>query len=76
MAIEGGIVEVLKMLPPELSSKIDLLILLVQAIGGIFVVYVVFSIARFFMARREKEMIEEIRDDVRFIKGRLRRRRG
>ena len=74
MVIEENINEVIRILPAEIVSKIDLLIILIQAIGGIFTIYVLFIIIRFFMTRNQGKIIKEIRDDVKFIKNKIKKK--
>ncbi len=76
MAIENILEGILGILPNEISSKIDLVIILVQALGGLLLVYLVLMIIRFFMIRKQNKIINEIRNDVRFIKNKLKDKRS
>ena len=73
MAIESSLQDVLNVLPVNIVSRLEVLIVLLQALGGVFVVYVIFTIVRFFIARKEEKMLEEIRDDVKFIRSRMKK---
>ena len=73
MAIESSLQDVLNVLPVDIVSRLEVLIVLLQALGGVFVVYVIFTIVRFFIARKEEKMIGEIRDDVKFIRSRMKK---
>lgn len=75
MAIEESLGNLVSFLPGDLVSRLEFLIIFIQAIGGIFVVYVIFTIARFFIAKKEKKIIEEIREDVKFIKKSLKKKK-
>ncbi|MBS3070842.1 hypothetical protein J4407_00905 [Candidatus Pacearchaeota archaeon] len=72
MAIEENLKEVAEVLPIELVSKIELLI---GAVGGLVVIYLVFLIIRFFMLRKQNKMIKQMRNDIVFIKRKLAGRR-
>ena len=71
MALENFLREFLNLLPNEVASKIDFLIIIIQALGGLFIIYLIFTILRFFAIRKQNKIIEEIRSDVKFIKNKL-----
>ena len=67
MAIE----EVINVLPGELVSKVEFLVIFIQALGGLIFIYLVLSVVRFFMLRKQNKIIDEIKQDVRYIKNKL-----
>lgn len=52
----------------NLISDINSLITIFQAIGGIFVVWIAFSLIRMYFLRKRTKAIEEIRKDVKDLK--------
>ena len=75
MALESTLKEVLDVLPIDLASRIEFLIVLLQAVGGLFVIYFIYTLVKFFMIRKEEKIIEEIRKDVKYIKNRINKKR-
>lgn len=75
MALESSLREFLNLLPNEVASKIDFLIILIQALGGLFIIYLIFTILRFFAIRKQNKIIKEIRSDVKFIKNKLKNKK-
>ena len=67
MAIE----DLLSFLPGELASKVEFLIILIQALGGLLIIYTALLIIRFFMLRKQNKMINEMKKDIKFIKNKL-----
>ena len=56
---------VLESLPVELAGRIDFII---QAIGGVIVIYLIFALIRFYTLRKQMKIINEINKDVKNIK--------
>ena len=73
MAIEEAVGIITDILPSEILSKIDFLIVLIQALGGLIVIYLIFMIIRFFMIRKQNKIIEEIRKDIKLIKKKIKK---
>jgi len=72
-SIEEGVEGVISVLPAEIASKIDLLVVLVQAIGGLAIIYLLFLVSRFYFIRKQTKMLEEMRKDIAFIKRKLKK---
>ncbi len=70
-AIEDGIATVIDVLPSEIVSKIDFLIVLIQAIGGLFVLYLIFLVVRFYFIKKQTKMLVKIQKDIELIKKKL-----
>jgi len=68
MALENIIEEILGTLPNEISSKIDLMIILIQALGGLLFVYLILMAIRIIMIRKQNKLINEIKRDVKYLK--------
>ena len=73
MAIEEAVEIITNVLPGEILNKIDFLIVLIQALGGLIVIYLIFMIIRFFMIRKQNKIIEEIRKDIKLIKKKIKK---
>lgn len=72
MAIIGeGVEGVINILPSEIASKLDLLVVLVQAIGGLAVIYLIFLLIRFYLVKKQTKMLEGMQKDIAFIKKKL-----
>ena len=71
VALGGNVSEVLESLPKELVSKIDFLIILLQALGGLFILYLFFFLVRFYFLRKQAKILIEIQKDITFIKNKL-----
>ena len=56
--MESTLKEVLDVLPIDLASRIEFLIVLLQAVGGLFVIYFIYTLVKFFMIRKEEKIIE------------------
>ena len=65
--VEGG-KAALSVLPPEIAGQV---LLLIQAIGGLFVVYLIFLGIRIYILRKQRIAIDEMRQDIKKIKKRL-----
>ena len=65
--VEGG-KQVLGVLPPEISNEI---LLIIQTIGGLIVIYLIFLGVRLYWQRKQLKMIKEMRDDIKDIKTKL-----
>lgn len=72
MASPSGFVnntdKLLNLLPPEVASEI---LLIVQAIGGLVIVYLIFLGVRLYMQRKQLRMIREMNEDIKIIKKRI-----
>lgn len=74
MVVNGeDINQVLSVLPAEIVSKIDFLIVLLQALGGLFVLYLIFFVVRFYFLRKQTKMLEEMKKDIALIKKKLKK---
>ena len=71
VAIEDGIATVIDVLPSEIVSKIDFLILVLQALGGLFILYLIFFVIRFYFLKKQTKMLAEIQKDIGLIKKKL-----
>ena len=72
MAITGNDIEqILEILPPEIASQIDFVIILLQAIGGLFVIYLMFLLVRLFMLRKQNKLFKAMQEDMILIKKKL-----
>ena len=71
MALENIIEGILGTLPNEISSKIDLVIILIQTLGGLLFVYLVLMVIRIIMIRKQNKLINEIKIDVKYLKDKL-----
>ena len=69
--VEGGS-QILSVLPPEIASTV---LLLIQTIGGLFIVYLIFLAVRLYFQRKQTKMIKEMHDDIKDIKKRLKIKR-
>ena len=67
-AAEGVAETIVSVLPPEVASQ---LVLLVQAIGGLFILYLIFLGVRLYFARKQTKMIAKMKEDVEKIKKKL-----
>jgi len=68
MVLENTTNQVLGILPGVLGEKI---VILLQAIGGIFFLYLIFLIIQLYLKRKEVHMIEKINKDLDLIKKKL-----
>ena len=75
MAFEENISSIIEILPAEVASKMDILITVIGAVGGLIVIYLVFTIWKFFVERKRNKILGEIRKDVKFIKEKLSRKK-
>ena len=75
MALENIIEGILGTLPNEISSKIDLVIILIQTLGGLLFVYLVLMIIRIIMIRKQNKVINEIKRDVKYLRNELKPRK-
>ena len=73
MALENILEALLGTLPNEISSKIDLVIILIQTLGGLLFVYLVLMVIRIIMIRKQNKVINEIRRDVKYLKNKLKK---
>ena len=75
MALENILEALLGTLPNEISSKIDLVIILIQTLGGLLFVYLVLMVIRIIMIRKQNKLINEIKKDVKYLKKELKSRK-
>jgi len=73
MAIEEAVEIIADVLPSEILSKVDFLIVLIETLGGLIIIYLVITILRFFMTRKQNKIIEEIRKDIKLIKKKIKK---
>ncbi len=59
---------IISVLPPEIAKQ---LVTLVQAIGGLFILYLIFLGIKLYMQRKELKLIKEMNEDIKKIKKRL-----
>ena len=59
---------VVSILPPEIAKQ---LILLIQAIGGLFILYLIFLGVRLYFNYKSMKNIRKMREDVELIKKKL-----
>lgn len=71
MAIENIIEGILRTLPSEISSKIDLVIILIQTLGGLLFVYLILMVIRIIMVRKQNKLMNEIKRDVKYLRNEL-----
>jgi len=72
MVVDGNdINQVLEALPTEIVSRLDFLLILVKALGGLFVLYLVFFGIRTYFLREQTKMIKQMRKDISVIKRKL-----
>ena len=67
MAIEN-VTQILNLIPQELASKITFVI---QALGGLFFIYIILIVIRIYLMKKEFAMIKEMKKDIEFIKRKL-----
>ena len=75
MALENIIEGILGTLPNEISSKIDLVIILIQTLGGLLFVYLILMVIRIIMIRKQNKLINEIKIDVKYLKDKLKQKK-
>ncbi len=68
MALEEVTTTVVESLPAELSRQ---LVFFIQAIGGLLVLYLIFFGVRLYYQRKTNRFIQEISEDVKMIKMKL-----
>lgn len=59
---------VVSILPPEIANQI---VFLVQAIGGLFVLYLIFLAIRLYFNYKSMKNIKKMREDIEMIKNKL-----
>ena len=70
MALVNNTNQIVNLLPQELVSKITLVI---QALGGLFLIYLILIIIRIYLMKKEIEMIKQIRKDIQLIKRKIKK---
>jgi|SaaInlV_120m_DNA_4_1040238.scaffolds.fasta_scaffold185031_1 hypothetical protein len=68
---ETDITNVINALPIEIASKLDFLLVLIQALGGILMIYVIFILIRSYFLREQTKMLKEMRKDIKSINRKL-----
>lgn len=68
MALTDTINTTVGVLPSELATRLTWII---QAIGGLLVVYLIFLGIRLYLARKQNKMIESMKNDITLIKEKL-----
>ena len=63
--------QILDILPPEIANEI---LLIIQTIGGLLIVYLIFLGIRLYWQRKQLKMIKEMHEDIQIIKKRLNKR--
>jgi len=72
MVVNGeDINQVLNALPAEIVSRLDFLLVLIKALGGLFILYLVFFGIRTYFLREQTKMIKQMRKDISIIKRKL-----
>ena len=69
--IEEGVENVIATLPPEMATQISSLLFYLKAIGGIFILYLIFLLVRTYFTRRQTKMFKEMSKDIKKIKRKL-----
>ena len=69
MALVENTTQILSLFPEELVSRITWVI---QAIGGLFVIYITLMIVRIYLLTKEIKLIRQMKKDIEFIKRKLR----
>lgn len=64
----------LGVLPPELISRVDFLITILQALGGFIILWIIFNIISAFQGRKRRKEIEKINQNLEEIKIILKKR--
>jgi hypothetical protein len=68
VGLEEGAQQVISVLPPDVASSV---VFLVQAIGGLLVIYLIFLVIKLFMLRKHGKMLKEMHSDIKLIKRKL-----
>ena len=68
MALVENATQVFSLFPEELVSRISWVI---QAIGGLFVIYIALMILRIYLLTKEIKLIRQMKKDIEFIKRKL-----
>ena len=69
MVVNGDdITEVISSLPVELASRLDFILVLIKAIGGLFVLYLIFFAIRTYFLREQTKAIKAMKRDIAYIK--------
>ena len=58
----------------ELIERISVLINIFIALGGLVIIFIIFNIWRFISSRKQKKLLEEMRQDIKKLKRKLRLR--
>jgi len=69
--MEEGLNTVVSVLSPELASQVNSMMILLKAIGGLFIIYLIFYFIRFYFMRKRNKMINEMNKDIKIIKKKL-----
>jgi|TARA_B100001971_G_C18182436_1_gene533610 uncharacterized protein involved in cysteine biosynthesis len=72
----GNVSEFILNFPPELIGKIGFLIAILQALGGVIIIYLVFSIINTIINRKRNKKIDEVLEGINNINKNLREIKG
>lgn len=56
----------------ELVERISILINIFIALGGLVIIFIIFNIWRFISSRKQRKLLEEIQQDIKKLKRKLR----
>ena len=73
--IEEGVNSVVSVLSPELAAQVSSMMVLLKAIGGLFIIYLVFYVVRFYFVRKQTKAFKEMREDIDWIKKSLKKKK-
>lgn len=62
---------VINALPAEIVARLDFLLVLIKALGGLFILYLIFFAIRTYFLREQTKMIKQMRKDISIIKRKL-----
>lgn len=68
MSLGNSTVDIVNLLPEVIATKI---LMVLQAIGGLFLIYLIYSIIKFYFAKKEFNIIREMQKDIKFIKNNI-----
>ena len=71
--IEEGVNTMVSVLSPELASQVTSMMIILKAIGGLFIIYLVFYIIRIYFIRKQTKEFKEMKEDIKSIKKSLKR---
>jgi beta-lactamase regulating signal transducer with metallopeptidase domain len=62
---------VIEAIPADVLTRLDFIVLLVQALGGLFVVYLIILIIQIFFEARKMHYLRKINNDMELLKKKL-----